>query len=149
MIFIGDVMKKKVIIICSICLIILVGGLILDKIISKSYFTEIKSKEVIEKINNKESFVLVISQTTCSHCAEYKPRIEKVANDKKIQIYFMESDLLSDDEKKEFSKYITFDGTPVTVFIKNGEEKTAATRINGSASTEKILAKLKSNGFID
>ena len=52
-------------------------------------------------------------------------------------------------EKKEFSKYITFDGTPVTVFIKNGEEKTAATRINGSASTEKILAKLKSNGFID
>ena len=149
MIFIGDVMKKKVIIICSICLIILIGGLILDRGMSKSYFKEIKSEEVIEKINNKDDFILVISQTTCSHCAEYKPRIEKVANDKKIIIYYMEFDKLSDSDKVEFKKYINFDGTPVTVFIKKGEEKTAATRINGSASTEKILAKLKSNGFID
>ena len=149
MIFIGDVMNKKVIIICSICLIILIGGLILDRGMSKSYFKEIKSEEVIEKINNKDDFILVISQTTCSHCAEYKPRIEKVANDKKIIIYYMEFDKLSDSDKVEFKKYINFDGTPVTVFIKKGEEKTAATRINGSASTEKILAKLKSNGFID
>lgn len=142
-------MKKKVIIICSICLIILIGGLIWDKSMSKSYFTEIKSKEVIEKINNKESFVLVISQTTCSHCADYKPRVEKVANDKKIEIFYIDVDLLSKEDSIEFSKYINFDGTPATVFIKKGEEKTAATRINGAASTEKILAKLKSNGFID
>ena len=31
----------------------------------------------------------------------------------------------------------------------NGEEKTAASRINGDASTDKIIKKLKSNGFID
>ena len=45
-------------------------------------------------------------------------------------------------------KIFNFDGTPTTVFVIDGEEKTAANRIVGEASEEKITKKLKSNGFI-
>lgn len=140
--------KKKVTILVSICLVVLVGAFIADMILGKTYFNEIKYKEVIEKIENDESFVLVVSQTNCAHCASYKPKIEKVANKYKINIYYIDVDLLSDAENENFSSYINHDGTPVTVFIKNGEETSVATRINGDASIEKIERKLKSNGFI-
>lgn len=141
--------KKKVTILVSICIVILVGAFITDMVLGKSYFNEIKYKEVIEKIENDESFILVVSQTTCSHCTSYKPKIEKVANKYKINIYYIDVDLLSEEEDKEFSSYISYDGTPATIFIKNGEETSVATRINGDASTEKIERKLKSNGFIE
>ena len=140
--------KKKVIILVVICVLILSGGIIADLILGKSYFNEIKYKEVIEKIENDESFILVISQTTCTHCASFKPKMASVARDYKLDVYYIDVDLLSEKENDKFKKYISFDGTPATVFIKNGEETSAATRINGDASIEKIKNKLKSNGFI-
>ena len=46
-------------------------------------------------------------------------------------------------------KLVTFDGsTPVTAFIVDGEEITASNRIFGDSSYEKIVKKLKNNGFI-
>lgn len=115
----------------------------------KSYFKEIKYDKVIEKIDNKESFVLVLSQTTCSHCMSYKPTVQAVSKKYKLTIYYLETDLLSDKAKEEFKEYITYSGTPTTVFIINGEETTVANRLNGSVSEERIIEKLKSNGFID
>ena len=67
----------------------------------------------------------------------------------KINIYYIDVDLLNNDEKDKFDSYISYDGTPITVFIKKGEETSAATRINGDASISKIEKKLKSNGFLD
>ena len=43
----------------------------------------------------------------------------------------------------------SFDGaTPTTIFFKDGEEKTTATRIEGDVTEEKIITKIKQNGFI-
>lgn len=141
--------KNKVIILVSICLIVLVGAIIADRILGKTYFNKIEYVDLIKKIKNDETFIFVISQTTCSHCAAYKPKLEKVANDHKIDIYYIDVDLLSDNERNELSSYVSYDGTPVTIFLKDGEETSAATRINGDASIDKIERKLKSNGFID
>ena len=141
--------KKRAIILGSICLVILVGAFIADRILSKNYFKELKYDEVIDKIENKDSFVLLISQTTCTHCISYKPKLEEVANKHKIYIYYIESNLLNDEERDKFTSYINFSTTPATVFIKNGEETTVANRINGDASKDKIEKKLKSNGFIE
>ena len=141
--------KKKAIILIVICLIILVGAVIADKILSKSYLVEIKYDKMEEKIENKESFVVLFSQTTCSHCMDFKPKLEKVANKYKINIYYLETDLLDEDTYAELKKQFSFSGTPTTVFKTDEEEKSAATRINGDASQEKIISKLKSNGFID
>ena len=50
--------------------------------------------------------------------------------------------------KKEFSKYIYTEGTPVTIFFKKGEEETTANRIQGNASSKKIEDTLKKYHFI-
>ena len=141
--------KKKGLIIGIACLVLVIAGFVADAFLSKSYFAEIKQSEVIDKVKNKDSFVLLISQTTCSHCASYKPKLEDVANEYKVMVYYIDVDLLTKDEYNELKSYVNFSSTPDTVFIKNGEEKTAATRISGDASKDKIIRKLKSNGFID
>ena len=141
-------MKKRAIVLFSVCVVILLGAIILNAITSKSYLEEIKYDKLVEKINNKDSFVLLISQTICDHCKDYKPILRKVANDNKLVVYYIEFDLLTSDQKTKFKDLFVFDGTPVTVFVKNGVEETVAMRINGNSSIEKITAKFKSNGFI-
>lgn len=142
--------KKKYLLIASMLIVIL--GIIIgyflfsmnDNLIKLSY------DEIMEKIDNKESFILCISRTTCSHCNVYKPKLRKVANKYDIKIYYTDVDKYSKNDLKNFSSKISFDGgTPTTLFIKNGEEKTTATRIEGDVSIEKIVDKLKKNGFID
>ena len=140
--------KKKIYIIGIICLILLVILLVINFKQEKSYLKEIKYDKVIEKINNKESFVLLLSQTTCSHCIAYKPTVEKVSKEYKLTIYYLETNLMNKKEAENFKKYISYSGTPTTVFIINGEEKTVANRLNGAVEESKLIEKLKSNGFI-
>jgi len=141
--------KKRAIIIVSVCLVLLFGAFIADRLLGKSYFNEIKYDELMKKIDNKEDLVLLISQTGCTHCISYKPNLKDVANKHKVNIYYIDVDLLDDDKSKELKKYISFSSTPITVFLKDGEEKTAANRIIGYTTKDKIEKKLKSNGFID
>ena len=142
--------KKKLIILVSICLILLVGAFIADGILGNNYFSKIEYKEIINKIENKEDLVLLISQTTCSHCESYKPKLKDVAKKYKVEIYYIDIDLLEEDEYDELDSYLSIgsSGTPLTIFLKNGDESTVANRIKGDTSKEKIVKKLKSNGFI-
>ena len=140
--------KTKVIILVILCLVLLIGALYGDKILSKSYLSEIKYDKVIEMIDNKEDFILLVSQTTCNHCMSYKPKLEDIAKEYKIQMYYIQVDLLNNEEKEKFEDYISYDGTPATIFIRNGEEKTVASRINGNQSISTIKMKLKANGWI-
>lgn len=142
-------LKTKIIILCSICFAILIGGIIADNLMGKSYLNKINISDLFEKIENKEDLILLISKTDCSHCISYKPKLEKMANKYKLNVYYIEVDLLSKEEYDKLYSNIRFDGTPVTVFLKDGEEKTVVNRIEGNASIEKIEKKLKSNGFID
>ena len=82
--------KKKALILGGICLVILVVALGADLILSRSYLKEIKYNEVINKIEKKESFVLLFSQTTCTHCMDFKPKLERVANKYKLDIYYLQ-----------------------------------------------------------
>ena len=141
--------KKKNIIICIILLIIgfSIGYSIF---ILNNNLIKLNYNEITEKLDNKESFILCISRTTCIHCNNYKPKLKKVANKYNIKIYYTNVDKYTKKELEDFSSRISFDGsTPGTIFIKNGEEKTTATRIEGDVSTDKIIDKLKKNGFID
>lgn len=144
-------MKKRLIILCTICIIIIPLAVILDKYNSKTYFEEITTNNLIKKIENKEDIILCITRTTCSHCVDYKPKLEKIAKEYKQEIYFIEIDLLKEEEIKSLEKYISIGdnfSTPTTIFIKKGEEKTTAKRLIGDVSESKVIEKLKSNGFI-
>ena len=139
---------NKVIVLVSI-LILVIAGLLFSDVLGNKYLKEIKYDEVIEKMNNKESFVLLLSQTTCSHCKDYKPKLAKVAKEYELVVYYLETDLLDKETYNDLKKHFSFNGTPTTIFITEGEEKSAATRISGEASADKIISKFKSNGFID
>ena len=144
-------MKKKNIflIICTITLISLILLIVLYNYFNRSRLYELNVDNVIEKINNKDSFILCISATYCEHCKEYKPKLEDISQKYELDIYYIDFYKYSENEQQLFRNYISFDGsTPVTLFIKNGEEETTVNRINGNVSKDKIISKFKSNGFI-
>ena len=78
--------KERVILIICLCLMVVAGAFIADRIISKDHFKMIEYKELVNKIENKEDLIVLISQTTCSHCASYKPKLQEMANKHKIDI---------------------------------------------------------------
>ena len=90
--------KKRVIVLIIICLVVLIGAVVADRILSKEYLVEIKYSEVMKKVKNKDSFILLLSQTTCSHCAEYKPKLKRVSKKYKVYVYYLETDLLKEKE---------------------------------------------------
>lgn len=114
-----------------------------DKFISLNY------NEIIDKVTNKDSFVLCVSASDCIHCQDYKPKLKSIANKYNIDIFYTDVDTFSEENYERFKTEFSFDGsTPTTIFFNDGEEKTTATRIEGDVSTEKIINKLKKNGFI-
>lgn len=141
--------KKKYLIIGIILLVIIITGIILSIDKNDNNFIKLTYNEILEKVNNKEDFVLCVSASECSHCMSYKPKLKKISNKYNIKIYYTDVDTLTKEEYSEFKDKFSFDGsTPTTIFFKEGEEKTTATRIEGDISMDKTIDKLKKNGFI-
>ena len=133
-------------------ILILIGALLVYKFAftnDETSLTNISVSELETKINNKDTFILVISQTGCSHCEQYLPELDRTLVEYDMEAYVINVTELSDKENKKLSKYVNFSGTPTTVFLQEGEEKTTLNRIVGYASKNKIVKRLKSLGYID
>lgn len=134
-----------------ILFILIVAILLIINILAPKEKTliQIDYKQYKEMINKKESFVLVVSQSTCSHCAEYKPKLIKIAKKHNINIYYIDYDLESSKNQEEFLENNNLTGsTPTTIFIKKGKQTSLFDRIEGDVSQEKVIDKLKKLGFI-
>lgn len=143
--------KKNYLIIGGIILIMAIIGCIIWYSIhmDNKNFIKLSYNDVLEKVNNNESFILCVSASECAHCKFYKPKLKKISNDYNIKIYYTDVDKFSDEDYTEFKNKFSFDGgTPTTIFFKDGEEKTTATRIEGDISIERTIDKFKKNGFI-
>lgn len=75
-----------------------------------------------EKVENGDAFIVIIERAGCSYCVQYMPIVEEVANEKKIPIYYIDTDTLSQDEYTELSttnNYLKRNdwGTPTTLFM--------------------------------
>ena len=146
-------MKKRnnIIYVIAIIIIIVIAFLLINNINNPNNknLTELTYKDIIKKTNNKESFVLVISRTTCSHCMEYKPKLKKIANDKNIDIYYIDYDKESNkNQEKLFDKFDLDGSTPITIFIKKGKQTNIFDRIEGDVSDTKVIKKLKELKYI-
>lgn len=109
---------------------------------------KITYEELITKKENQEDFILIVSRSNCSHCATYKPKVEEIAIDNEIFVYYIDIDKLSN--KDEFLNEFNLDGaTPMTLFFKEGKETTVLNRIEGDLSSKIVKEKFKSLGFID
>lgn len=138
---------KKIIFSAMIALFILTGCKL------KTY-EEITYNEYVEKVENEESFILFIGSATCSHCNDYKSKVEKIVKDYQIMIYYIDINKFTDEQLNKFKTQINFSGTPTTVFIENGKEKTDSNgnvspyRINGNVDYNKLIKKLQKAGYI-
>lgn len=126
-------------------ILMIVGVLILVTGCSKSYIHNITYKEYQELIENKETFILEVMRNDCSACKSFKPNLEKVAKEYKIEIKTINTSKLTDKQLDEFG----ISGTPTVIFYIDGKEETTASRIVGSVSQDKIISKFKASGFIE
>ncbi len=109
----------------------------------------ISVSELQEKINNKESFMLVVSQTGCPHCEQYLPELESALKEYNFPAFVINLTNLNSEDAKTFSNMVKVTGTPTSIFYKNGEETTSLNRINGSVSKSNLVERLKSLGYIE
>lgn len=112
---------------------------------STNTITEIDYSELENLIENKESFILEIVQTGCSHCEEFSPRFTAVLKTNDLTAYSLNLYNMTDDEREKFSELTTsVTGTPTVLFFEDGKE--TSNRINGAVDNEKIeefLEKIK------
>lgn len=137
------------IILIFICLIII---LIFNKDnhAKNGSLVKLSYQEVLDKVENEDDFILAVSQSTCSHCATYRPKLQEIAKDYGIDIFYIDYDTESTKNQDKFLKEFDLSGaTPTTLFIKNGKEVSILSRIEGDLSESKVIAQFKKMGFIE
>lgn len=150
-------MKKKILIFLGIILVvgaiiaIVYAAITLNKQqnLEDSYLIELTYKELEEKINNKDSFVLVYTQTTCAHCHDYKPILKRTLAKVNLYAYEIVLDKLNKEEKAKLNDIANVSGTPTTIFIKDGQEINSSSRLVGIQQEEKLINKFKYLGYIE
>ncbi|WP_423364164.1 thioredoxin family protein [Mycoplasma sp. P36-A1] len=92
---------------------------------SKSSVEVVDPAKVTEKIDAKESFILVASSTTCEYCKQYEPIVKEFTDKKEnVNVVKVEIDQISDQsEKSNFINKFVISGTPTTIIISKGEVK--------------------------
>ena len=150
-------MKKNTVVIIVVALVILVaaGALIYasiklnkDNKEADKHLVTLSYSELMEKIENKDSFIMVVTQTGCTHCEAYKPVLKDVLVEYDLYAYEVNTAELSEEEKAKFKDIANTSGTPTTVFINDGEETTTANRLVGNRPRSDIVNRLKALGYI-
>jgi thioredoxin-like negative regulator of GroEL len=153
----GDKMKKKIMIFLGVAIAIgaiaaiVYASLTLNKQkeIEDTYLIELSYNELEEKINNKESFVVVFTQSQCAHCHEYKPILKRTLAKVELYAYEIVLDKLSKEEGSKLNDIANVSQTPTTVFIKNGQEINSTSRLLGVQSEDKLIKRFKTFGYIE
>lgn len=149
-------MKKKTMIILGTAVIVAAFGFLIFAMVSEGMTNAAKDKTLIsinfneleKKINNKDTFILVLTQKQCSHCVEYKPVLKEVLYEYDLKAYELDQNTLTKTEKAKLKDIASITGTPTTVFISEGSEIATATRIHGAASKGTIISRFKAMGYI-
>lgn len=111
-------------------------------------YDEISYSKLTSMIKNKESFILLVGRDDCSACKSYEPTIEKVIQNYKLDIKYINTNKLSEEEYADLLSHFYISGTPQTIFVTKGKEKDRLTRVDGSQKYSKVVKIMKQNGYI-
>jgi len=137
-------MKKSVYLIAIIGFLLMLVGCTNND----SYLKDISYSDLNKKLEAKEEFFFVVTQDGCSHCESFVPVLKSTLEKQKIVGYNFNLSTLSESDNEKFNEVFNIEGTPTTIFIKDGEEISLLQRIYGEATEEQILQKLKNNNYI-
>lgn len=141
-------MKKKLILSIIIILLGLLGIILYFSFKpAKNNILSISGEEFVKKLEAKETFMILVSQDGCSHCEEFKPILNRVLEENDKTAYEIEWKEIRNHDK--LKNLFNINGTPTTIFINDGIEKTTINRLVGSTTYNDLKNKLKERGFID
>lgn len=112
-------------------------------------YTEISYTQLKEKMEAKDTFVLVVGAAHCSACKEYKTTMEEIIHDKQIEIFYIDMDNLTEEEDAKLYSEFVVTSTPTTIFFKDGEQTRTYDRITGAADYQKVEKALIKQGFLE
>lgn len=112
----------------------------------KNNLNRVEYKDINKMINDKETFILLVTQDSCSHCEEYTPRFKNILKKNNITAYNLNITYIDEKDYNDFKNKYDFKGTPTTMFFVKGEEAITA-RIIGAVNDSKIESSLKSQGY--
>lgn len=128
---------KKIFTLILITLFVIVGC-------SKSYLKNLSFNELKEKMENKESFVVYFTGKDNS----LENHLSSIAEEYNLTFYKVNSSKISEQEKLDFQKIITFE-EPSIVFILNGSDPSKLSHVSDTSTTKKhIIERLKDMNFI-
>lgn len=105
-------------------------------------------EEIMEKIENDESFVFIIGTSTCPACTQYKPVVEELIESKDVEVFYIESDKVDQEAVLELvENYLDneLEWTPTTYFVVDGEVNEV---LPGALRYTELVAKFEEYGFI-
>ena len=143
-------MKKNIFLIVGMTLI-LIGCLcnLLPKILVPKTYKEISYSTLEKLIDNKKDFVLLIGSSECSHCAKFKKTLDRVIEEYKIKINYIDISKLTEEENAFINAHFPYQGTPTTVVVKDGVEyERQKCRIEGARTYDFTVERLKKAGII-
>ena len=111
-------------------------------------YDEITYSDYKQMVDDKESFILFIGSSQCSHCTNYKKTLNNVIKKYNVDIKYIDIASLDDDDLSAFKSHVSFSGTPTTIFISKGKEKNHYNRIVGDQDYSGVVEKLEKNGYI-
>jgi len=136
---------RKILVCCSIFLCLLITGCS-SRI---EGYTKISYSKFEDKIENKESFPLVIGSSECSACANYEIIMDKFIAEYQVEVFMIDLLSLDEAEYNELKTAVSFTGTPTTVFYKDGQLTSFYNRIDGSETKSVVEDYFRNNGYIE
>lgn len=103
--------------------------------------------EYEKKIENKESFVLLMWQTGCGHCQTFEPVLNEVIKKYNLQIYSINIGEITDTEYAKLKNKTFVDGTPTTIVFKEGVTQTK--KLIGSKDVEDVIKFLVKYNYLE
>ena len=113
-----NIMKRvfKLIFICIFCIPIVACGQI-----SKFEWNEVEYNKIAEMINQKKTFYALFKREDCPYCPKFVNTVKKVAKEKKLEIYVVETSKMSNDEREEYNKKFNEKYVPVIYSVLDGK----------------------------
>lgn len=108
---------------------------------------EITGKDLLEKVEAKETFVGYIGTTTCSACIAFKPIVKELMKNYDVTIYSVMLDEVTDEEvKNQIIALANLKVTPTIFVIEDGE---VTKTYEGVLEYRDLKKMLVDNGFLE
>ena len=139
-------MKKLLLCLMTLFVVLTISGCKKEE---KTYEYNYTATEVVEKIENDETFVVYLGTTTCSHCQAYGKLVPDYNKKYDLEIGHVVLDEVDKTDREGYDALMSIlpiEYTPTTYFIIAGE---MAGSVVGALDEEEIVDELIKYGFLE